>query len=77
MKINTIHKEKLYFEDLEVGDVFYHKYFEDICMKINDVYDDDDDDDYLNTVLLSNGELRETDDDVEVILCDAELSVEY
>lgn len=75
MKINTIHKEKLYFEDLEVGDVFYHKYFEDICMKIDDVFDEHDY--YLNTVLLSNGELKETDDDVEVILCDAELSVQY
>lgn len=75
MKINTTHEEKLYFEDLEVGDVFYHKYFEDICMKIDDVYDEYDD--YLNTVLLSNGELRETDDGDEVILCDAELSVQY
>lgn len=75
MKINITHKEKLYFEDLEVGDVFYHKYFKDICMKIDDVRDEYDD--YSNTILLSNGELRETDDDVEVILCDSELSVQY
>lgn len=75
MKINTIHKEKLYFEDLEVGNVFYHKYFKDICMRIDDVFSGYDD--CLNTVLLSNGGLRETNNTDEVILCDSELSVQY
>lgn len=75
MKINTIYKEKLYFKDLDIGDVFYHKYFEEICMKIDDVFDEYDD--YLNTVLLSNGELRKTNNTDEVILCDSELSVQY
>lgn len=75
MRINTIHKDKLYFEDLTIGDVFYHKYLREICIKIEDVFDEYDD--CYNTVLLSNGELRITDDNDEVILCDAELSVKY
>lgn len=75
MRINTIHKDKLHFEDLEIGDVFYHKYFEGICMKIDNVFDEYDN--CYNTVLLSNGELCIADDNDEVILCDAELSVKY
>lgn len=75
MKINTIHKDNLYFKDLTIGDVFCHKDFEGICMKIDNVFDEYDD--CYNTVLLNDGELCITDDNDEVILCDAELSVKY
>ena len=75
MRINTKHQEKLYFEDLEIGDVFYHKYLQKICIKIDNVFDEYEN--CLNTVYLRNGELYLTDDNDEVILCDAELSVKY
>jgi hypothetical protein len=73
MKINNQYTGQVFFEHLEVGDVFIYSQEQGVYIKIVDVTDSDDD--YNNAVNLKNGVLCAVSDDDLVLRVSAELTI--
>jgi hypothetical protein len=73
MKINNQYTRQVFFEHLEVGDVFIYSQGQGVYIKIVDVTDSDDD--YNNAVNLKNGVLCAISDDDLVLRVSAELTI--